>query len=154
VWWERYVAVKHFPSIVSHTLISQNIFIVVRKWWASRCHSDNDMTLTRKPHTRDPFIIESLTDMAWKFCTHFLFFLLISKFSFATNIFNFPTYFPQFFTKNNVYLQPTVRDRFCSQSLAPFHTIYYALLFESIYICLTDIKKPVIICKIHRFFFI
>jgi hypothetical protein len=93
-------------------------------------------------------------DMTWKFPTHFLFFPLISKFSFATNIFNFPTHFPQFFTKNNVYLQPIVRDRFCSQSLAPFHTIYYALLFESIYICLTDFKKPVIICKIHRFFFI
>jgi hypothetical protein len=93
-------------------------------------------------------------DMAWKFPTHFLFFLLISKFSFATNIFNFPTHFPQFFTKYNVYLQPTEQDRFCSQSLAPFHTIYYALLFESIYICLTVIKKPVIICKIHRFFLI
>jgi hypothetical protein len=45
-------------------------------------------------------------DMSWKFPTHFLFFLLISKFSFTTNIFNFPTHFPQFFTKKMFTYSP------------------------------------------------
>jgi hypothetical protein len=49
-------------------------------------------------------------DINRKFPTHFWFFLLISKYSFATNILELLAHFSRFSTENNFYLQLILRD--------------------------------------------